>query len=182
MVEAIAYAALLPVLLARRPVQTLLGALAPARRAYLVILVAALVGGHLVDRSAATYPFVSWAMYAAPVPAPATFYEYTVIRRSGREEPLPVARVFPGLSTRLVRRLRALADELVRTPDGPSRSARLAEYGRLLGAIARRHDTPDGLDPIDAVQVWHTTVAAGARAPRAVTRQRLWLVTVVPAA
>lgn len=181
MLESLAYAALLAVLAGQPAVRATLAALSPGRRAYLIGLIVALVAGHLVDRSAATYPFVSWDMYVAPLPRTAPFYDYTVIRRSGREEPLPVARVFPGLSTRLVHRLRAMADELVRMPDGPARSAHLAAYARLLGTLARRHDDPDALDPVEGVQVWLGTVEGGAGTPGAVTRRRLWLVTVVPA-
>jgi hypothetical protein len=182
MIEPLAYVALLAALATRPAFRATLGALPPARRAYLIALVLALVAGHLASRGAAREPLGSRDASAASRPRAARFYDYTVIRRSGREEPLPVARVFPGLSLRLVHRLRALADELAEMPQGPARSARLASYARLLGVIARRHDAPDALDPVEAVQVWQVTVEGGAGAPGRVTRQRLWLVTVVPLA
>ena len=182
MAEWIAYVLLLAFLGTRRTTRAILTGLTRGRRAYLVTLVLALVAGHLLDRSAATFPFVTWAMYSAPVPAGASYYEYTIIRRSGREEPLPVAQVFPGLSTRLVHRLRMLADEIQAAPAGAPRSDRLTEYARLLAAIGRRYDGAGATDPVQVVQVWYATVETSPERQVPVARQRLWLVTVGPGA
>lgn len=159
----------------QKPMLATLKALSSPYRAFLVVLVMLMFGAQLVDRSGATFPFVSWALYERPAHGNPQYYDYTAVWQSGQERRLEVFRVSRSLSYRLLFPLNDMAHNIDQASEGLQRQAMIADYETALQTVAHMYNRRHPDDPIQAIRVWHCTVPLHAyHGPSSVQRRLFW--------
>lgn len=146
---------LLLCLAAHRSLSAALGTVRGTRAIALLGLLGLVAVAQVIDKTRATYPFLSWSMYSEPEVMP-TYVEYKATLASGRVIDFPFHEIVPTFERRSVSH--GLTRRLARRSQPPGHLYFIEEAERLIESLAKIYNARHPSDQIEHVEVRYRAV------------------------